>query len=352
MTNSEKFIELMGVPGSPYTRKMLALLRYRRIPYRLLPGSRHLINPDDSRYRKRAEPKIPLLPTFYLKDEQGEEQAICDTSPVLRRLELSYKERAVLPDKPVLALLNSIIEDYADEWLTKAMFYYRWSYPADIRKAGDILPRWNNISAPEEAIRQRSKAIRELQISRLRYVGANQTTRGIIEKSFRCFIELLDKHLINMPFILGKRPSSCDFAVFGQLSCLALFDPTPQQLILQNCPRVYAWTEVLEDLSGYETLQGDWLESRALPDSLMKIMDEIGRLYAPYLLSNADAVAKKKEYFQLELDGKQWEQAPFPYQVKCLQWIREEYSALSEAEQEEVTELVSSSSGLSQLFEG
>ena len=32
-------IEILGVPASPYTRKMLALLRYRRIPYRVLWGS-------------------------------------------------------------------------------------------------------------------------------------------------------------------------------------------------------------------------------------------------------------------------------------------------------------------------
>lgn len=349
MAVSSKPLELMGVPGSPYTRKMLALLRYRRIPYRLLPTTRHLINPEFDRYPLRPEPRIPLLPTFYLRDENGVEQAVCDTSPVLRSLELCHKERPVIPDNSVLALINSIIEDYADEWLTKAMFHYRWTYQADILKAGEILPRWGNISASEKEISLRSDEIRALQISRLSYVGSNATTGDCIEQSFKRFLSLLDNHLIDMPFILGKRPSSCDFAVFGQLSCLALFDPTPQQLIVENHPRIYAWTEVLEDLSGYETLHGDWLETVSLPQSLQALLKEIGRLYAPYLLANAKAVKEGDELLRMELDGGLWEQSPFPYQVKCLQWIGEEYSSLNQSQKNEIQKLLADS-GLLSLF--
>ena len=34
MTDSEQLVTLRGVPGSPNTRKMLAVLRYRRISYK------------------------------------------------------------------------------------------------------------------------------------------------------------------------------------------------------------------------------------------------------------------------------------------------------------------------------
>ncbi|MFB2351316.1 glutathione S-transferase N-terminal domain-containing protein, partial [Priestia megaterium] len=52
-------IALSGSPGSPYTRKMLALLRYRRIPYRFLMANSPAV-------ADLPQPKVRLLPTFYL----------------------------------------------------------------------------------------------------------------------------------------------------------------------------------------------------------------------------------------------------------------------------------------------
>ena len=67
-------IELLGAPGSPYTRKMLALLRYRRIAHRVHWGGRH------EALTGYPRPKVPLLPTFYFPDAHGEREAVIDSS--------------------------------------------------------------------------------------------------------------------------------------------------------------------------------------------------------------------------------------------------------------------------------
>ena len=326
-------IELMGAPGSPYTRKMLAFLRYKRISYRLLPGIRNRLNPEPERYRQRPEPKVRLLPTFYGTTEEGGEVAICDSTPIIREIDAKFTERLVIPRNPVLSLINSIVEDFADEWLTKAMFHYRWSYESDIKKAGDILPRWNNTTAPDKILAEKSREITAHQIERLKYVGSNPITQSTIEASFKRFLEKLDKVLNNNNFILGNRPSSCDFAVYGQLTCLALFDPTPQKLVLETAPRIYAWTEVMEDLSGYELLMDDWLElseEAGIPAPLLDLLNELGSVYVPYILANEQSIDSGQSMLRVEIDGWNWEQAPFPYHAKCLKQLRDEYLKLDE----------------------
>jgi glutathione S-transferase len=349
MAQAKKIQQLMGAPGSPYTRKMLGLMRYRHIPYRLERQSITLQNGQDKHRKTRAKAKVPLLPTFYFEDEQGKEIAVTDSSPLIRRFEIDYAGRSAIPSDPALAFIDMLLEDYADEWLTKAMFHYRWYYDADIKKAGDILPRWGSISQPEEQVQALGEYVRERQISRLSYVGSNEITKPVIEESFKRFIHILDRHLSDQPFLMGERPGSADFAVFGQLTCLALFDPTPQAIILQECPRVFAWVEVVEDLSGYLVDEDDWLDVDNAPQTLKELLSEVGHIYAPYLIGNAQAVINKDALLEMELDGRPWQQNPFSYQAKCLLWLREAYHGLAEGDRGRVDKLLEGTDVL-QLF--
>ena len=339
---SEDLLTVRGAPGSPYTRKMLAVLRYRRIPYRFLVG-------DQAESLGLPEPKVSLIPVFYFRDPTGAYEATVDSTPIIRRLEREYGGRSVLPEDPVLGFLNYLLEDYGDEWLTKAMFHYRWYYDADIERAGQILPRWRDLSATDEEIAPRSKFIAERQISRLYVVGSNDVTAPVIEASYKRFLDLFRAHLVHGPFSLGARPGSADFAIFGQLTQLAAFDPTPMAETLGRAPQVYAWVSVVEDLSGMEPAADDWFDPRALPDTLNGLLNEVGRTYVPALLANARAIETGADQVETEIDGKPWRQQPFPYQAKCLQWLRQEYVRLEGDDRSRLDEILTGT-GCEALF--
>lgn len=329
-------IMLQGIHGSPYTRKMLAVLRYRRLPYRFIvnwpqnsdaPG-----NPVDR--SDLPKPKVPLLPTVYLRNEAGELEAVTDTTPIIRRLENEFPTRRIVPSDPVLAFLNYILEDYADEWLTRCMFHYRWHFEPDIEKAGRILPLYVRVDLSPEMLDAQAAEFTKRQIDRLPVVGSNETTAPVIEASYLRFLQLLESHLQGHPFLFGHRPASADFAMMGQLTCLTHFDPTPMRLCEHLAPRVYAWVERLEDLSGYEVEDRDWLNTwEDLPDSLLALLSEVARTHMPQLLANGRAVIEREDVFRTVIDGKPWVQPSFPYQLKCLRWIHEEFRSLSVEDQ-------------------
>lgn len=337
-------IRLKGAPGSPYTRKMIAYLRYRHIPYRFLIG-------NQATHAGLPKPKVELLPTFYLPNAKGEIEAVVDSTPIIRRLEREHQGRNVLPSDPALAFIDALIEDYADEWLTKAMFHYRWIYPADIDKAGDILPLWRNVSAPHAEWQAMKKLFCDRQIGRLRYVGSNEKTGRVIEASFKRFLVALEKHLETSPFLMGARPGASDFAVYGQLTQLTHFDPTPMALTLAMAPRSYAWVEVVDDLSGLEADANGYADASALAPTLKAILGEIGRVYAPFLLANAKATLAKAEMVETTIDGADWVQQTFPYQAKCLAELRTQYAALPSAARKTVDATLSGT-GCEALFAG
>ena len=319
-------IALRGAPGSPYTRKMLAVLRYRRIPYRFLVGGIGSLPEDLPR------PKVELLPTFYFETPDGELEAVVDSTPIIRRLEDEALGRSVLPEDPAVAFLNYLLEDYADEWLTKAMFHYRWHYAADIELAGEVLPRWRNLTGTDAEIAPQARFVRERQIGRLYVVGSNEVTAPVIEASYERFLQCLNACIQDGPFLFGRRPASADFGLFGQLTQLANFDPTPSRLTEANAPRVLAWVQAVEDLSGLEPEASHWVDRDALPDSLRALLTEVGRTHVPALLANARAIDAGAEQVETEIDGRTWVQQPFPYQAKCLQWVRQEYARLDAAD--------------------
>ena len=82
---------LAGAPGSPYSRKMRAVVRYRRIPHRWRvrggPGDRDL-----------PPVKVALIPVLVFPGEDGApDEAMIDSTFQIRRLEGMFAERSLIP---------------------------------------------------------------------------------------------------------------------------------------------------------------------------------------------------------------------------------------------------------------
>ena len=318
-----QIIKLVGAPQSPYSRKMRAALRYRRIPYQW-------VRQHSSASTSQPPVKIPhMIPVLWLShDDPSQDSAMLDSTFQLQLLEKKYSQRSLINPDPVVMFFNDLIEDFADEWLTKAMFHYRWSYQDDIQKAATILPLEVKWHQHDKAVLPFQEKFANLQTSRLGVVGSNDVTKPVIEASFKNILLSLNDILTDQPFILGGRPGSADFALYGQLVCLALFDPTPSNITLHLTPRVYAWVEAMEDTSGEFVTDDDWLTRKQIVSVWGNLLKEIGRTYVPYLLANEQALKDQQAEFQCQIDGKTWQQKPFLYQGKCLNWLRKSFNTL------------------------
>ena len=192
--------------------------------------------------------------------------------------------------------------DYADEWLDV-------SYSLDMADA-TILPYWGEICAPDGEIAVKQKAFRERQENRLYVVGSNDITAPVIEASYRRFLTCFDALLREAPFVLGERPGAADFALFGQLTQLAQFDPTAVAMTLENAPRVYAWVSVMEDLSGLEPAESDWRLLSADNLAIKNLLKEMGRTYVPVMLANHQAVTAGAAEVSTIVEGQPGSRSP------------------------------------------
>lgn len=329
---------LYGALGSPYSMKMRAIFRYRRIPFiwrQLGPG-------DDDVFKKV---KVPVIPILHYPDGTWKN----DSTPLLFDLETRHPERSLIPDDAGLAFLAYLLEDFADEWGTKAMFHYRWYRERDRQQMSEWLLFDRLAGSGRTSILKAAKAFRDRQVGRMALVGCTPENAPIIEESANRLLSLFESHVTEARYLFGSQPSLADFAWLGQLSQLAT-DPTPQELMRKNFPFTYRWLANLDDASGVE---GHWQSAEApVYDAVRGLLAHAGEVYFPFLLANAHALEQGNELFSVSLLGRSYTQGTFKYQVKCLAQLRAAYAALDNETQSQVDPILADTGCLEALRGG
>lgn len=315
---------LIGMVGSPYSMKMRAIMRYRRLPFVWVVR-------DAKVNEEIAHVKPPIIPVLQFPEDGSYH---LDSTPLAYELEKRHPERSIIPDDPGLAFLSYLIEDLADEWVTKMMFIYRWWRKADQDYCSVWLASLMAGSGKAETIGQLAKVFSDRQVGRMPLVGCTEVTRPIIEESYLKVLDILKTNLETSKYLFGSRPALADFGLFGQLYQLSI-DPTPQSIMREKAPQVSSWISRMDDISGEE--EGEWIDPQnPLPKAIIDLLKMAGEIYLPFLVANKKAIEAGEKEFSLTLSGREFTQGTFKYQVKCLRWLREEYAGLEGEPKERV----------------
>ena len=306
--------EVYGALGSPYSLKMRAVMRYRRLP--------HIWSAIGLNAEVRAKVKVPVIPVIRF----GPDDWRNDSTPMIQALEALHAERRLIPDDPGDAFLALLIEDMADEWGTKAMFHYRWAPVEDQLPNAFTLAQQAGLGAPRERIERQAQVLCERQVGRMPLVGCTPETAPLIEATARRVLALIDAHVPESLWLFGARPSLADFGWYGQLSQLAR-DPTPRDMMRHQFPAAFTWVETLDDASGLAA--GAWRDPATTPSAaLTGLAAMASQLYLPFLAENAGALAEGRPELSMTLLGLPYSQAPFGYQGKCFTMLKRAYADL------------------------
>jgi len=321
---------LAGQYGSPYSLKMRAVLRYRRIPFRWVLR--------DSKWDDLPAAPVPIIPVIVYPNEDGSHgEATVDSSPQIMRLEGEFEGRSTVPTDPALAFIDMLIEDFGDEWVTKAMYHYRWAYADDIDKAGKLLPISRDLQMGSDQAQKMYDFITTRQITRRELVGSTELNQPIIEGSYERLLDIMQEQFATHDFMLGDRPGRGDFGIYGQFTQLVKWDPTSMAIAVRRAVKTLNWTDRMDDLS-WLPVDGDdgWATLEDLPVATRKLLGEIGSTYAPFMVANAQALVSGADEMVCEINGQTYRQGPFAYQGKCLKWLRDDYAALSNTDRSRV----------------
>lgn len=316
MTPTATPIRVYGSSISYFTGKLEGYLRYKEIPYQLVPMTPLV------RAKVGRRTGTPQMPAVELPDGRW----MTDTTPMIGWFESQYPESAVIPRDPLQAFASRLVEDYADEWMWRPALHYRWSYRGDAlllsrRIVDEMMPR-----VPVPGAWKRF-GIRQRQLRRyVRGDGIRAATREPVESVYLRTLDQLSAIFATRPFLLGAQPTLADFGFFASMFRHFSLDPTPAAIMLRRAPSVYEWVARVWNARASRAVGA--LET-GVPADWSPILGEIGNAYLPYLCANAQAWKAGQKHFDAEIASARFHALPTSrYRVWCLERLRAHFETL------------------------
>jgi glutathione S-transferase len=276
---------LFGAETSAFSTKMRSYLAYKGVSYVWRPRT------AQCEAELQATARFSTLPVLVTSSGF----AVHDTTPMIEALEADAPEPSATPDDPAIAFLAAVFEEYADTWLAKAVYHYRWTRKKDQRIAAQrAVEDYYGDDVPENR-----KAIEDTAIVRmldeLRAMGLDGDLGALVEKSFKRFLRLLDEHFRRHLYLFGGTPSVADFALAGQLIQM-MKDPTPAKVIEKDAPFVAKWCAFMSDPKA----GGPFATLDDLRETLLPLLSqELAQNFLPWAAENLESALAGRESFDV-----------------------------------------------------
>lgn len=298
---------LFGAETSPYSVKVRSFLRYKGIDFEWIGRS------TQTEEEFQALAKVPTVPLLLSPSRPANQ----DSTSIIATLEADHAEPSAVPDDDASAALALVLEDYADEWLNKLMFFQRWGQKPDREAAGDrTMEQLLDGKLPRAKKKTRDQIVKRMR-DRLPMVGIERKNEKTLKTSFERFFTLLNAHLEKTLFLFGGRPSAADFALAGQVQQL-LMDPSPTAWLQANAPFVVAWSEFMEAPKA----GGPFAPLSELEETLLPLFkDEVAVTYLPWAKANLEAAKAKEDRVSIKIGKAKYEQVTQHYAARAFKAV-------------------------------
>lgn len=253
---------------SPYSYKASALLGWAGVDAKVKPIT--LVSRQRVLKRLTGKTMVPVL-------RRGG-WAIHDSTRIAQWA-LDRAERPLLPLAPARAALCWLLEEFADEWVSRWFIYERWHEPQNrhvlSHKVGDELTR--NLPVVGRKIGELASAAIAKRVSKAGAGPQNKEALGRTRDTTLAALEELLGSGEGPRFLFGAAPTVADFAVYGPLEQYRR-DPAGSRYIGQF-PAVCSWLTTIDlmrlprqvipafeqaperDLSGLSRLIGEFVDT-------------------------------------------------------------------------------------------
>jgi len=352
---------LYAMTHSLYSGRARSYLIKHQIPFQELSTGHESFKAD-----VLPKGKLPTIPT--LVTPKGE--VIRDGAAIIEHFE-AENGRPSRPTGPKQRIISALFDVIGTDGLLRPAMHYRWNFPED----NSAFVRYHFLHSQRDTPERSEKT--EAMMNRMRHAamifGVTDQTQAVVESLYLDYLDALNTHFEQYPYLLGWRPSIGDFGLIAPMYAHLGRDPHPAKLMQQRAVSVYRWVERMnrydQDVPEFFDSDADFVENDEVPESLIAVLRVLAEDFVPETLAAADAIngwlaenkpetgtpavgrlAQAPGTSSFDLRGETIEALAQPHRFYLLQRVQDDYQALSEPDKVKLDDLLQAA-GMKHILE-